>query len=124
LTWGNHGQRHCGVSDCTNRHSGDEHGPCSTRDYLIITLRRLSVVNVTTDTTMTTPTNKEQPVVWHPRYRGDKHLVNFKSKDDQILAFDRESLKKERYVTDLSRLMSSEVFGDLFSMEDGSTKEN
>ena len=45
---------------------------------------------------MTAPIQKEQLEIWHPRYRADKQLIHFISKDDQKFAFDKAILSKER----------------------------
>jgi hypothetical protein len=66
----------------------------------MIARRHSPLVNITTipvpHNTMTTPTNKEQSDAWHPRYRADKQLIHFSSKDGKRFAFDKEILRKER----------------------------
>ena len=69
--------------------------------YTFMTARRHSpLANITTiptpDTTMTAPTDEERSDAWHPRYRADKQLIHFISKDHQRFAFDKDILRKER----------------------------
>jgi len=70
------------------------------RRNLIISRRRLLLVIITTVLTphsiMTAPTEQGQTDSWHPRYRVDKQLICFISKDNEKFAFDREILRKER----------------------------
>lgn len=66
----------------------------------MIASRHSHLVNITnipvSKTTMTEFTQKEHSDAWHPRYRADKQLVYFVSKDNQKFAFDKEILRKER----------------------------
>jgi hypothetical protein len=70
------------------------------RTTFMIAHRHSPLVNITiipvTNSMMTAPPDKEQVEVWHPRYRADKQLVYFVSKDNQKFAFDKEVLGKER----------------------------
>jgi hypothetical protein len=70
------------------------------RTKLMVARRHSRLANITTipapNTTMTAPTNKNESDAWHPRYRADKQLIHFISKDGKRFAFDKEILRKER----------------------------
>ena len=70
------------------------------RTTLMVLVATHLLVNFTTipvsHKPMTAPTNNEQSDAWHPRYRADKQLIHFISKDGKRFAFDKEILRKER----------------------------
>lgn len=70
------------------------------RTTFMTACRHSPLANITTipapNTTMTAPTDEERSDAWHPRYRADKQLIHFISKDHQRFALDKEILRKER----------------------------
>jgi hypothetical protein len=98
------------------------------RAAFIIACRHSLLVHITLISlscpTIAVFTSKEHPDNWHSRYRPDKQLVNFISKDDKQFAFDKEILRKERYVDRRYKLISIEVFRDMFSLKNGSTDDH